>query len=664
MSSSPTDPVPATAEQEKLPSESPRDVSLDEKMSKSDPEDSLGSDSDEVFLDNYDKGGHRGVMRITAINRILNTYGTFTLFGRKIHTLRITLLFFLFLQGYVTGLDGNMSMTMQQALISIFGSNGDTAAVTTVKSVIASAVFIPYARLSDRVGRMEIWLAALIPFLAGRIATATTPSFAGLFAGVVVEEFGYAAFRFLSGVLPSDISSLKDHTSTINIYELPEIINLWAGSYISQSLIGADKTEYGQHETQVRWGFGMFTILVPFTTAMLASVYLYAQFVAYRRKELPSLRDRDSGKSFGRSLYDLLRELDIVGVILYTAGMVLLFLALSLGGGKANEWSSAHIIVMIVIGGALIPIWVIWEVFFATSPILPKRYFGITFASALVIEFFTRAAISTLLGQASTVLLIAYGQSTQHAQWLGGMVLFVGAVVNLVIGIILHYWPHPKFFVMTGGYIFLLGVGLFVKYRVAYFDNGIHGYIGAVVIMGLGAAFIRYPLWTLVQASVPHKDMASALGLLMSAYQIGASVGSCLASAIWQNTIQKGLMEYVAPIEKVSYMNPKMHKVVTVPGKKFAELFFANPNMLASAFKQPKTGEQVREAVLKAYVHGNWVTAVVAVALAAVVAVLVFVPFPYDVVTENETISEEKRKDEERKFSDGRKPYVLRFFGF
>lgn len=662
MSSLPTDRVPAEAALDKVPSDSSRYASLDEKLSKSDPEEIRSSDSDDAYVDKYDKGGHRGVMRISAINRILNTYGTIKLFGRDIHTLRITLLFFLFLQGYVTGLDGNMSMAMQQPLISIFGHNGDTSAVTTVKSVIASAVFIPYARLSDRVGRMEIWLAALAPFLAGRIATAATPTFAGLFAGVVVEEFGYAAFRFLSGILPSDISSLKDHTFTINIYELPEIINFWAGSYISQSLIGAEAKEYQQHETQIRWGFGMFTILVPFTTVLLASVYLYAQFVSYRRKELPSLRNPDSGKSFARSLYDLLKELDIVGVILYTTGMVLLFLALSLGGGKENEWHSVHIIVMIVIGGALIPIWVVWEMFFATSPILPKRYFGTTFASAILIMFFVRASMSTLLGQGRTNLLIAYGQSTQHTQWLSSMVLFVGAIVNLVMGIILHYWPHPKFFIMTGGYIFLLGVGLFVKYRVDYFDSGIHGYVGALVIMGLGAAFIRYPLWTLVQASVPHKDMASAIGLLMSAYQIGASVGSCLASAIWQNTILKDLLKYVGPIEEVTYVDPKKKELVSVPGKKFAMRFFQNPNKLMSAFKQ-KNGKEVHEAVLKAYEHGNWVTAVVSVALAGVVAVLVFLPFPYDIVTENETISEEKRKEEECKFSDGRKSYILRFFG-
>lgn len=663
MSITPSNQEATEVAQDKLPASSPQDSSLDDKLSSESEKSQRKTDldSDDVYDDELDHIGRRGVQRVQAVTRIINTHGTFTLFGRQWHSLRILILFFLFLQGYCTGLDGNMSMTMQQALITIFSHNGDAAAVNTVKSVIASAVFIPYARLSDRFGRMELWVVLLVPFLVGRITTAAAPNFAGLFAGVVIEELGYAGFRFLSGVIPSDITTLKDHTFSINIYELPEIINLWAGSHISQSLIGKSPAEYAQNETEVRWGFGIFTIVVPFTTALLAGAYFYPQFIAYRRKELPSVDLVESGKSFGRSLYDLLKEIDLVGVVLYTAGLVLLLLALSLGGGKENEWSSAHIIVMIAVGFALVVIWVFWEVFFAPAPILPKRYFGITFVSGVLLEFFTRTSLSTLLGQASTNLLIGYNQTTEHAQWLGGMVLFVGAVTNAVMGIILHYWPRPRFFLLVGGWIYLLGIGLFVKYRADYFGGGIHGYIGAIVITGLGAAMMRYPLWTLVQASVPHKDMASAIGLLMSAYQVGASVGSCLASAIWQNTIQSGLMKNIGPMGNVTYMDPMAHKKVTVPGKKLAQLIFVNPNRFTKSFPM---GSPVRDAILRGYEHGNWVTAVVAVAIAALVTVLVFVPFPYDVSTKNETISEEKRKDEERKFSDGRKPYYLRFIGF
>lgn len=644
---------------EKVPSESPNDASLDEKLS-TNGEDSH-DDEEVVYEDSFDKFGHRGVPRVRAINRIFNSYGTFTLFGRQIHTLRVLLLFFLFLQGYVTGLDGNMSTTMQVALITTFGHTADTSAVTTVKSVIASAVFIPYARLSDKFGRMEIWLAALIPFLAGRIATAATPNFAGLFAGTVIEELGYAGFRFLSGVLPSDVSALKDHTFTINIYELPEIINMWAASHISQSLVGANAADYAANETEARWGYGMFAILVPFTTVLLATVYFSAQYIAYRRKELPSTPFFEKGKSVGVTLLDFFSELDLVGVILYTAGMVLLLLAFSLGGGASNEWKSAHIIVMIVVGGCLILIWIGWEYFLAKSPILPRRYFGITFASALLMEFFTRTSVSTLLGQGSYNLLIPYAQTTEHAQWLGTMVLFVGALVNLFMGIILHYWPHPKFFILTGSWIFLLGVGLFVKYRVDYFNGGIHGYIGADVIMGLGAAMMRYPLWTLVQASVPHKDMAAAIGLLMSAYQIGASVGSCLASAVWQNTIQAGLMEYVGTLGSVTYYNPTNKKNFTMPGETLAVQLSANP---AKFEKILAVNPELGDAVKHAYYHGNWVTAVLAVALAALVPLLAFIPFPYDVQTSDATISEEKRKEEESKFSDGRKPFYQRLVGF
>ena len=45
-----------------------------------------------------------------------------------------------------------------------------------------------------------------------------------------------------------------------------------------------------------------------------------------------------------------------------------------MAGSAANAWRSAHIIVMIIIGGLLLPVFYVWERFFAPIPYLPWKY--------------------------------------------------------------------------------------------------------------------------------------------------------------------------------------------------------------------------------------------------------------------------------------------------
>lgn len=617
----------------------------------------FSSSRDSVDDENdFEERGHRGVQRIVAVNKVLSSYCEINLFGQQFHLLKALLLFFLFLQGYGSGLDGGLTSTLQQAIISILGYNGDTAAVNTVKHTIASAIYMPYARLSDRFGRVESWLGALLPFTVGRILVAAAPNFSTLFAGVAIGELGWAGFSFLSKALLSDVTLLKDHTFAMNIYELPEIINFWAAGYISQSLIGNKAADYQNHEVGARWGIGMFAIVTPFTTGLLVSVYLFAQLIAHRREYLPKICLVTPGRSVRRTIYDFIQDLDLLGVLLFASGMVLLLLPLSLAGGEDSEWNMGYNIAMICVGGGLIPVWIVWEVYFAKAPLIPRRYFGSTFVAGCILDFLTRFATQVVSAQAKTNLLIGYDESTRQAQWIDSIATFEAAIVNAVVGVALHYWPRPKFFLMMGGFVFVLGTGLLVKYNNSYFNSdGIQGYIAAEVVMGIGSSLMRYPTWTLVQASVPHEEMAAAIACMLSCYQIGHAVGSCVGSAVWENLVSRNLQKYVGSLPAQNVEGK------TIPAKKLATMIFKSPNKYAAMFP---IGSKVRDAVLKSYQKPEFYSAIISVSSAALLLFFTFLPFPYDIRTDGETISEEKRREEESKFSDNRDAWILRYISF
>lgn len=620
---------------------------IDEKVLSHSIDEKNGSDGED----------RRGVERIMAVNKALVTSYTFTLFNREYSVLKCLLLFFLFLHGYGSGLDGGLNKTLQQAIISTLGHNGDTSAVNTVQHMIASAIYMPYARLSDRFGRVESWIAALIPFTVGRILVAAAPNFSTLFAGVAIGEIGWAGFSFLSKAILSDVTVLKDHTFAMNIYDLPEIINFWAAGYISQSLIGNKAADYQDHEAGARWGIGMFAIITPFTALLIVSVYFYAQLIVSRRRhELPKIRIVAPGKSIRGTVYGFIQDLDLVGVLLFAAGMVLLLLPLSLAGGNDSKWSSGQNIAMICVGGGLIPVWVLWEVYVAKKPLIPRQYFGSTFIAACALEFLTRFSSQVVAAQAKTNLLIGYDQSTRQAQWIDSISTFEGAIINAIVGLVLHYWPRPKFFLLTGGAVYILGVGLLVKYNNAYFsDQGIQGYIAAEVVMGIGSTMMRYPTWTLVQASLPHEEMAAAIACMLSCYQVGHAVGSCVGSAIWENLVSRNLQKYVGSLPS-QRVNGK-----EVSAKALATMIFNNPNKYTAIFPM---GSKVRDAILKSYQNPEYISAIISVCFSALLVIFTFIPFPYDIHTNGETISEEKRREEEGKFGRGKKSWILRYVGF
>ncbi|CAI4390757.1 AVB_G0026020.mRNA.1.CDS.1 [Saccharomyces cerevisiae] len=75
----------------------------------------------------------------------------------------------------------------------------------------------------------------------------------------------------------------------------------------------------------------------------------------------------------------------------------------------------------------------------------------------------------------------------------------------------LHFYPHPKVFVVAGSLLGVLGMGLLYKYRVVY--DGISGLIGAEIVVGIAGGMMRFPMWTLVHASTTHNEMATVTGL-------------------------------------------------------------------------------------------------------------------------------------------------------
>lgn len=580
---------------------------------------------------NVEKSTTSGLRRIDAVNKVLSDYSSFTAFGVTFSSLKTALLVALFLQGYCTGLGGQISQSIQTYAANSFGKHSQVGSINTVKSIVASVVAVPYARISDRFGRIECWIFALVLYTIGEIISAATPTFSGLFAGIVIQQFGYSGFRLLATALTGDLSGLRDRTFAMNIFLIPVIINTWVSGNIVSSVAG-NVAPY-----KWRWGYGIFCIIVPISTLILVLPYVYAQYISWRSGKLPPLKLKEKGQTLRQTLWKFADDINLIGVILFTAFLVLVLLPLTIAGGATSKWREGHIIAMIVVGGCLGFIFLIWELRFAKNPFIPRVYLGDpTIYVALLMEFVWRLGLQIELEYLVTVLMVAFGESTLSAQRIAQLYNFLQSCTNIVVGIMLHFYPHPKVFVVAGSLLGVLGMGLLYKYRVVY--DGISGLIGAEIVVGIAGGMMRFPMWTLVHASTTHNEMATVTGLLMSVYQIGDAVGASIAGAIWTQRLAKELIQRL--------------------GSSLGMAIYKSP---LNYLKKYPIGSEVRVQMIESYSKIQRLLIIVSISFAAFNAVLCFFLRGFT-VNKKQSLSAEEREKEKLKIKQ--QSWLRRVIGY
>lgn len=106
-----------------------------------------------------------------------------------------------------------------------------------------------------------------------------------------------------------------------------------------------------------------------------------------------------------------LKDIDFGGIIILTACVVSLLLALSWGGTE-YPWSSKQVIALLVVGGALIPVFVAYENLVPPSPVIPLKMFrhGNVITSTTN-YFFTNIAVYGLALYIPTYFQLVKGDS-------------------------------------------------------------------------------------------------------------------------------------------------------------------------------------------------------------------------------------------------------------
>ncbi|CAI4520550.1 ALI_collapsed_G0019430.mRNA.1.CDS.1 [Saccharomyces cerevisiae] len=310
----------------------------------------------------------RGVTRIEVVRERMSTKVTWIL-GLSI-----------FLTSWVAALDATTTYNYQPYATSSFNRHSMLSTLTIANSVIG-AVCKPFiAEISDLSSRPVTYrpvtyFVGLVLYVIGFVITACSPTIDAYVISSVFIAIGQSGISLMNMVIIVDTTTLKWRSFFTSLLSVPYLVTTWISGYIVEDIINSNW----------RWGYGMFAIITPVALTPAILVMSYLEHQANKTGDIPVGSDPLSKKKVDvteshisgfKEYWELLKasliEIDAFGLILLGFAFSLILLPCSLYSYAEGGWNNPSMIAMEVVGGIFPVSYVVFKVFFAPFPLLPK----------------------------------------------------------------------------------------------------------------------------------------------------------------------------------------------------------------------------------------------------------------------------------------------------
>ncbi|KAK5173924.1 uncharacterized protein LTR77_002605 [Saxophila tyrrhenica] len=442
---------------------------------------------------------------------------------RKSLVIAYALIFLIF---FVNSLGQQISNNVLRFVTSDFNRHPLTATTSIVSSLVAGVIKLPIAKIMDIFGRIYGFGLMVFCAVVGLIMMAACNSVTTYAAAQVFYWVGMNGIAYVLDVFIADTSSLKWRGLMLAFSTSPYIATTFAGpAAAARYMEGAGW----------RWVYGTFAIVTPAMCAPFLWVFWRNQQLARKQGILVDRREA-SGRTWYQSLKYYFIEFDFFGMILIIAGWSLLLLPFSLASSSANEWQSASIIAMLVIGFCLLVIFVIWERFFATKSFLPFKLLtdrtvigSCLTAGTLFISFYCWDVYF------SSYMQVVFDLSIADAGYVYNIYSIGSCFWSIVVGLLIPASGRFKWLALCAIPLMILGTGLMIHFRQP------HHSIGYVIMCQIFIAFAGGTIvicqQVAIMAAVGPENIAVALALQSLFTAIGGSIGQAISGGIWTNTL-------------------------------------------------------------------------------------------------------------------------------
>ncbi|EGV63875.1 hypothetical protein PSN45_004051 [Yamadazyma tenuis] len=453
---------------------------------------------------------------------------------------RVILFVTVLITAYAYAVEMTVKGTIETYAVASFNQHALKSTVGVVQAVAAAAAQPTYARLSDRFGRLELIIVALVLYVIGSIVQFTSKNVDALSAGTVLYAIGIQGIIVLLQIVLADFSTLNWRLACSFIPALPFIINTWVSGDIVSSLYPAHSWQYG---------YGIWTFVFPLCCVPLVACFAHMRWLASKTPEWKALKEEgkliNKWKSWSDNIViDVFWEVDVIGILLIICVFGFILVPFTIAGGVNDTWKKASTIVPLVIGVVLIPVLAFHEMRFAKFPLLPIQLMkdrGVW--SAIIVAVFINMLWYLPNEYIYTVLVVGMNASIKAATRISSLYSFVSVIVGPLLGLLVTRVRRLKGFIIFG---VLCWVGSFA---ILYTKRGdpdasqsqLNGVIGGLCLMGFGAGFFTYSTQVSISTCTNHEYMAVVISIYLASYNIGSALGSSISGATWTNTMYKNL---------------------------------------------------------------------------------------------------------------------------
>ena len=233
----------------------------------------------------------------------------------------------------------------------------------TTNSSILAVIKPPMAKIANVFGRLEAFSLSVLLYVIGYIQMAGSNNVKAFASAQIFYSAGSTGLQILQQIFIADTSDLLNRALFSSLPDIPFLITVWIGAPIAQNLLG---------RTSWRWGYGIWTIVLPAAFMPLALALFLNMRKAAKHHLLPS--SPWTGVSFGAGLKNLWYELDIMGLLLLSAAISLILIPLTLAATAKSGWHNASIIAMIVVGCICLVIFPLWE---SSNKLAPRPFLSL-----------------------------------------------------------------------------------------------------------------------------------------------------------------------------------------------------------------------------------------------------------------------------------------------
>ncbi|GBE84300.1 Efflux pump FUS6 [Sparassis crispa] len=380
---------------------------------------------------------------------------------------------------------------------------------------IAITAFSPLSGNSAQIfGRRATMLVSLVVFIVGSALCGAATSMNFLIAGRAAQRVGSGGIQVMCQIIVSDMIPLRERGVFNGFMAMSFIV-----ASIIGPVVGGSLAQHGQW----RW---LFYLNIPICGVVALVVLLFL-----RLRTPPG------------ALSEKLQMVDWIGNLLVIAATTSATIGLTWGGVQ-YPWSSARILVPLILGLCGLVAFLVFEAFIPKHAIIPYAVLRHrTSASGYLQIISLYIAIMSLL-----YYVPIYFQACKDASPITSGVDIFGlafsiAPMELLAGFSVAKTHHYRPQIWTSWVLVIIGIGLFSTIHV---DTPLSHVIGFEIIAGAGVGMMSALAFFPMLAPLPVELNAQALAMYMFIRNFANILGVTISGTVLQNELTKHLPSALA----------------------------------------------------------------------------------------------------------------------